>query len=307
MSIWISAALSAVLFMQPAAPAAAVSTAPAEEDTTVESLTVTARPQPEKEAIEAFVGSIASETATKRLGRWDRSICPGVVGMRADYAQLLLDRIATSAVDIGLTVGEPGCKANMFILATADSNALAKDLIARYPDAFAKYDSGARQSRRKLDAFASSRAPVRWWHVTARTTADGQRFQEGESVPVRGMTRLNAGTRDDFDRVIIILDVSRVGKVKFVTLADYITMVGLAQVDPNADVSGASTVLNLFADRSAGVTPVDEMTSWDRAYLKGLYTARRDVRRGAAQERDMVRSMSDDLGAPKPPKDPKDK
>jgi len=307
MSIWMSAALSAVLFMQPAAPAAATQAAPAEADTTVESLTVTARPAPEKEAIAAFVSSIASETATKRLGRWDRSICPGVVGMRADYAQLLLDRIAATAVEVGLTVGEPGCKPNMVILATPDSAKLTNEMVAGYPDAFAKYDSAVRQSRTKLKAFIASPAPVRWWHVTARTTADGQRYEQRDQIRVRSVSRLTATTRDDFDHVIIILDVSRVGKIKFVTLADYITMVGLAQIDPDADVGGASTVLNLFADRSAGVAPVDEMTSWDRAYLKGLYTARRDAQRGAAQERDMVRSMSDDLGAPRSAEDPKDK
>jgi len=293
MSIWLAAAMSVVL-AQPAGPA----TPPADYGATVDSLIVTARPLPEREAIEAFVTTIAGETGNKKLGRWDRKICPGVIGLRGDYARLLVDRIAETAVEIGLEVGEPGCKANMIVLATAESDRLAKDIVKDYPDAFAKYDSGIRQSRRALDAFTVSTAPVRWWHVIARTTADGQKYQRGDDVKVRDVSRIRVGTRDDFDRVIVVMDVTRIGKLRFGSLADYITMVGLAQIDPEADVAGVSSVLNLFADRAAGVEPVERMTDWDKAYLKGLYAARRDVRRGDFQEQDIARSMADELSRP---------
>jgi len=300
MSIWLLAAVSAILLAE---PASAPTAQPTEGGTTVESLIVTAKPVPEKEAIAAFVGTIADETGNNRLGRWDRKICPGVVGLRADYAQLLLDRIAETAVEVGLEVGEPGCKANMIVLATAESDKLAKGMIRDYPEAFAKFDSGIRASRRALDRFAVSRAPVRWWHVIARTTADGQRYQKGDQVRVRDVGRLRGGTRDDFDRVIIIMDVTRIGKLRFASLADYIAMVGLAQIEPEAEITGTSTVLNLFADRAAGAEPVERMTDWDKAYLKGLYAARRDVRRGDDQEEDITRSMVKDLGgAPSPKK-----
>jgi hypothetical protein len=303
MSIWLAAAMSAALLTQ---PAAAAPTPPAEDGTTVDSLVVTARPIPEKEAIKAFVGTVADETGNDRLGRWDRKICPGVVGLRADYAQLLVDRIAETAVEIGLEVGEPGCKANMIVLATAESDKLAKGMVKDYPEAFAKFDSGVRQSRRALDRFTVSKAPVRWWHVIARTTADGQRYQKGENIRVRDAGRLRGGTRDDFDRVIIIMDVTRIGKLRFASLADYIAMVGLAQIEPEAEITGVSTVLNLFADRAAGAEPVARMTDWDKAYLKGLYAARRDVRKGDDQEKDIARSMADDLAKPAQPATPAD-
>ena len=302
MSIWTAAMLSAALLMQQAAPAA---TAKPPEDTTVDSLTVTAKKTPEVEAIEAFVSSVSDQTANRRLGRWDRKICPGVMGLKNDYAQLMLDRIAATATEIGLEVGEPGCKANMIIIATAESDKLTRQMVKEHPDAFAKFDSGIRAPRKALDAFVVSKAPIRWWHVTARTSADGQRYQPGDNVRVRDIGRLRGGTRDDFATVIIILDVTRVGKLRFSSLADYIAMVGLAQVDPKADTSGVESVLNLFADRDAGVEPAEAMTSWDKAYLKGLYDARRDVRRGDAQEDDITRTMSRELaGSPK--KDKKD-
>jgi hypothetical protein len=299
MSTWLAMALSAALLAQQAAPAATA--AKSEDETTLEGLVVTAKPLPQKEAIESFVAGISAETGNKRLGRWDRKVCPGVVGLRNDYSQLMIDRIAGAAVEIGLEVGEPGCKANIIVLGTAEADKLARSMIKQYPDAFAKYDGGIRPPRRKLNAFMTSDAPVRWWHVTRRTTADGQRYDLGETMRVRDGGRLKDGTRDDFDRVIIILDVTRIGKLKFATLADYVAMVALAQVDADADTGGALSVLNLFSDREAGAEPVDQLTEWDKAYLTGLYDARRDVRRGAAQEDDIARSMGEDLSGKTPP------
>lgn len=301
MSIWTAAALSAALLFQQAAPATAPASPP-DQGTEVDSLTVTAKKAPEKEAIEAFVSSVSDQTANRRLGRWDRKVCPGVMGLKNDYAQLMIDRIAATATEIGLEVGEPGCKANMIIIATAESDKLVRQMVKEHPDAFAKFDSGIRRSRKDLDAFVASEAPIRWWHVTARTSADGQRYDIGQNVRVRDIGRLKGGTRDDFATVIIVLDVKRIGKLRFTSLADYIAMVGLAQVDPDAETTSVNSVLNLFSDRAAGVEPVEAMTAWDKAYLKGLYEARRDVRRGEAQEDDIARTMSDELAGKAQPK-----
>lgn len=295
MSAWSAAALSvALLAQQPA-------TASVEDGTTVDSLVVTARPAPETKAIEAFVATVADETGNRRLGRWDRKVCTGLMGFRPTYAQMLIDRIAASAIEIGLEVGEPGCKPNMLIFGTADSDKLTKELVKEYPAAFAKYDDGIRASKRSFEGFMTSTAPVRWWHVTRRTTADGQQYNRGDQVRVREVGRLNSGSRDDFDRVIIVMDVTRMGRLRMSSLADYVAMVGLAQVDPEAETTGVSSVLNLFADRAAGVEPAAGMTAWDKAYLKGLYGAKRAARRGSDQEKDITRSMVKDLAAPPAP------
>lgn len=300
MSSWTAAALGVALLMQQAAPPAQATTPPP-EGATVESLTVTAAKAPPQEAIKAFVAAVSSDTANKRLGRWDRKICPGVDGMREDYARLLLDRIAVAAIEVGLEVGEPGCSPNLLIVATPDGPGFTRKMVKDYPDAFAKYDSGIRRSRRDLDRFIASKAPVRWWHVIGRTTADGMRYQMGDQVRVRDVSRIRSGTRDDFAQVIIIVDVSKVGAVRFATLADYLAMVGLAQIDPSADTDGVQTVLNLFADREAGLEPATGLTEWDRAYLKGLYEAQRDVRRGASQEGQIASTISRELTAPAEP------
>ena len=53
-------------------------------------------------------------------------------------------------------------------------------------------------------------------------------------------------------------------------LGDYVAMVAMAQVDPDADTGRFDTILNLFNDPATAPTG---LTGWDRAYLEGLYDA----------------------------------
>ena len=52
--------------------------------------------------------------------------------------------------------------------------------------------------------------------------------------------------------------------------ADYVAMVGLAQLKPSDSLADAPTILKLF-NGSPQAAPAG-MTDWDRAYLKALYT-----------------------------------
>ncbi len=306
MSSWAPAIMSALAILQAgAATAPPPRVSPPGEPTEVEGLVVTAPTRTDKDQITSFVTSVTAPTADKRLGRWDRKICPGVIGLKPAYAQVMLDRISATAQDIGLEVGGPGCKANILIVATADSDALVRQAVKDNPDTFAKYEDGVSRGKKALQAFIDSPAPVRWWHVTSRKTSDGQSYVQGANVRVRSVGRVNTNTRTDFDHVVIVLDVRRTGIVRFSALADYVAMVSLAQINPDADTEGASSILNLFTDKAAGATPVDGMTDWDMAYLRGLYTARRDVRRGDRQEADVVRSMGTTLAPAAPVADPK--
>lgn len=294
MSLWAMIAVSAVL------QASGPSSEPAVDDPTlVQGVEVTARPAEETRArATAFVGAISAESGNGRLARWDRKVCPGVVGMKAPYAQMLIDRVAAVAVQVGLEVEPAGCKPDIVIIATDAADVMAEDLVTKTPKAFAKYDSGLSRGRKALKAFVESDEPVRWWHVTRRVMADGQQYDRGASVPVRGIGRLRSTTRDDFDHAVIVIDVTRTGVLRFPALADYVAMVALAQIEPGSETAGVSSVLNLFRDRDAGLVPAESLTEWDLAYLKGLYAARRDVERGATQQQDVIRSVTGALSAP---------
>ncbi|MBX3481443.1 MAG: hypothetical protein KF842_13690 [Caulobacter sp.] len=287
----IALAAAAALVFQPAAPPSTP-----DEDTTVDAVVVSPPVKlDEKEAIAAFVEDIASESGNGRIARWDRKVCPGVAGVKAEYAQFIADRIGLTAQQVGLDVGEPGCKVNVLVVFTADSDGFVKNALKNHPYAFSRYDLEMTAGRSALRRFTNSKAPVRWWHVTHRVTEDGTEYNSGDQVQVYSSGRISTRTRDDFDRAIVVVDASRVGQVRFPALADYIAFVSLAQIEPDAAPKSAPSILSLFADREAGREPQQHMTDWDIAYITGVYSARRDTFNAEAQKRDITNSMGKDL------------
>ncbi len=291
----------------PAAKAAAAPAASPAPPTQLEGLVITARPiAPPVDTVSAFVADVSAQSANRRLARWDRKICPGVIGLKDPYGQQMIDRIALIATTVGLQIGDPGCKPNLIIVATDDSQTMIKMLVDKNPTAFGRWEDGITRGRAALTDLIETPRPVRWWHVTHVTMADGRTYTRGSQVLVRSMGRVRGTTRDNFDHVFVMIDVSRVGVIRFSALSDYIAMVGLAQIDPETDPTGVPSVLNLFAARDKSATPPVGLTSWDVAYLQALYNVNPNVIKGSRQESQIVRDMAARLGAA-PVKDDADK
>lgn len=285
------AAAAALAFQQAPAPAEA----PPSDDATVSGVVISAPPLDEKKAIESFVENIAADSGNGRIARWDRKVCPGVAGVKPEYAQVVADRVSAVSLKVGLEPGAPGCKVNVLILFTNDADGTVKRSLKQTPQAYSRYDLEMTSGRKALRQFQNSDAPVRWWHVTHRVTEDGTKYNSGDQVQVYSTGRISSRTRDDFDRAIVIVDVTKVGQVRFAALADYIAFVSLAQIDPQAEPKTGSSILNLFSDKAAGIEPQEALTSWDVAYLTGVYEARRDTRNSDGQKRDITRTMGKEL------------
>lgn len=263
--------------------------------------------RPVEDVARDFVGAIAAAPKTEdQLGRWDRRICPGLIGMVPKYGQPVLDRIAQRAIQVGLDVGEPGCSANILILVTTDPDGIAQQLFDEHRDALGWYHRTGRRTlgRSELKKFLQSDAPVRWWHVSKTVTRDGLDVsgtagKPGAEYPIYNVTggasRLSRSTRQDFASAFVIVDAREMRGFPLGALADYVAMVVLAQLDAEADTSDYATVLNLFDLRDAGAVTPAGMTEWDLAYLQGLYNARRDARSARVQERDIARSVTGEL------------
>jgi hypothetical protein len=77
----------------------------------------------------------------------------------------------------------------------------------------------------------------------------------------------------------VVIDVSRLDQGSFEQLADYVAMVSLVQIDPEADPSGFPTILNLFRQADPNLAG---LTEWDLTYMTSLYGARlNQIARGA--------------------------
>lgn len=284
---------------QPPQPAQA---SPQDEAVRLEDIQVSGRRL--DDLIQSFVGEVAAPNRGRGIARWDRSVCVGAVNLRREAAQYLVDRVSTVAEDLGLSTGDPGCTPDLLIVATADGDAFAQELVERRRRALRMGGSGMDRGAAALRDFQETSRPVRWWQVSMPVDSEtGQRAVRipGEcedacskptdfapAISVSSASRLTTQIVDNIFRAIIIVDVSKIGAVNSQQLADYIAMVSLAQIDPTADTSGYASILNVFNDPGSA----SNLTEWDKAYLDGLYDAqrtRKNLRAGTSEIRTSIR------------------
>jgi len=262
-----------------------------------------------------FVADISTPSGENQIARWDHRICTGVFGMtNREQAQFVADRIAQRAFSIGLEASPSGCRANIVIFITPDANALSRTLATEYRNLLAvRHDRNTHtRGLEALDGFVSSTRPVRWWHVSDTVSQDGFRMNPGNDhsafngegssmgmgaqVRVFSPSRLRQAVRQDFSRVIIVVDARQAAGHRLDALADYLAMVSLAQLQPTIETASYPSVLNLFASDQS----VTGMTTWDIAYLDGLYRAPRNANSAREQEGRIVDHMDRTLNQPPP-------
>ena len=253
-----------------------------------------------EEAARAYVEQVGEPPRGTRLARWSRPVCVSMTNMQPRFAQFVIDRIAANTLDAGADVGGPGCRPNVIILATMDGPALARRLVDEAGLGFRPAINHTNLTRDALANFQNSDAPVRWWNVVMPVTTDtgdiaialrGDSVVDGgkfRMIQVRDGSRIRSNIRYDMAWTIVIIDMNRTNGVPLGVLADYVSMVSLAQVDAEADLTGQDTVMNLFEDPAA----VDSLTQWDKDYLAALYATPPDRVGTAQQEGAVVRTLT---------------
>lgn len=253
-------------------------------ETRVEDIVVLGTPL--REQVETFADTVVAPPHGRGPARWSArsGICVGVVNLQRDAAQAMVDRVSEVALELGLPIGEPGCSPNVLIIATDDAPALTAALVERSPNAFRPPYAGSSRSRLQLRRFIESDAPVRWWHISMPVHSETGRM--AVSLPgypparVRALSsRLTTLIQNDLMRAYVIIDIDQIEGVSFQQLADYVAMVAFAQVDPDADLSGFSTILNVFDNPNIAYG----LTDWDQSYLGSLYGAELNQRNPNAQ------------------------
>jgi hypothetical protein len=237
--------------------------------------------------IRSFVSEVAAPNKFRGLARWDGKVCVGVANLRQEAAQFIVDRVSTVAEDLGLEAGAPGCRPNVIIIATDRPDELAARLVQDNRNEFRPGGAGMDRGVAALRNFVASDQPVRWWQVSVPVDSNtGTRavrmpgdcinacLSPADSAPVISVfaaSRLSSQIVDHLFRTIIIVSADQVSHVSGQQLADYIAMVAMAQIDPQADTSRYASILNVFdAPETAS-----SLTDWDISYLTGLYDAER--------------------------------
>ena len=105
----------------------------------------------------------------------------------------------------------------------------------------------------------------------------GALLLDGVNIPVPsdclatgpGDTWLHHGAVQELTSVIIVVDGRQTTKINMGQLADYIAMIGLAQIRVQADTGTAPSILHLF--QGSDPQPLG-LSPWDEAFLHSLYT-----------------------------------
>ncbi|MFC5343116.1 hypothetical protein ACETK8_08725 [Brevundimonas staleyi] len=278
-----------------------------EEDARLEDVVVMGRRL--SEATSDFVLRVAAPAADRGPARWRDQICVGVGNLERTAAEYLIDRIASTAESLGLRAEPPGCDPRIFVLFADDPDAAARQLVEARGRRFRIGISGSDRGQRALEEFVQSDDVVRWWQSSAPVNSETGRIlgrlpgsppfsgpseiQRPSDLGPQGMvvsgSRLRGPLDDNLAQVIVIVDSDRVIGIDLARLADYLTMVALAQIDPDVDPGPYDSILGLFAHPE---TAPAGMTDWDRAFLQGLYQAEQTARNPRARLSAVADSMA---------------
>jgi hypothetical protein len=215
------------------------------------------------------------------VAMWRVPLCFLVAGLVRSDGELVLGRLSTDADSAGMRLAAERCRPNFFVLFASDPDSMLTDLKARHPGMLGA--AGPAEIKHFLHPTKS--AAVRIWHNADVTNRYGIPLYEfGGSPHQFGVTACEVNCVVNFDifesrlyldrliafaSAIVVVDKTLARNATLQQLADYIALVGFADIDPDEDVGDAPTILHLFtapADRAPS-----GLTAWDQAFLTGLY------------------------------------
>jgi hypothetical protein len=157
-----------------------------------------------------------------------------------------------------------------------------------------------------INSFLHSKHPIRCWYNTEFRSSDGDAVSPDTLVAglsgsglemmrapinkVREATRLRYTAVQNLSSVIIVVDMNRTQDLNVGQLADYVAMVGLAEVRVDADLGEAPTILRLFKESTH---PPQGLSAWDQDFLYSLYnTSQQSVLQASSIKTSMLKRIA---------------
>lgn len=172
-----------------------------------------------------------------------QGVCPLVRGASAEVNTYVAARMRQVAEQVGAEYAHTACEPNVVVLFSSNPNELVNE--AARTKRF-NYNGVTAQ---KAAQFRASSQPVRWIHGSATP-----RMATKDARPYNSL---------------VVVDANKTADMKVSALADYVTMVSLADV--HARATPDNSIMNLFDGEAAAP---QAMTEADQAYLRAVYRAR---------------------------------
>ena len=254
-----------------------------------------------------FSRNFATPTkSTGKIARWERHVCPVVVGQDSHYAAFISQHLKYVALAAGAPVNtEADCTPNIHIVFTTTPQDLLDDVNKNNQHYLGYFSSVAQKN-----TLATVTKPIQAWYATESTDNRGRRHldtgrsvvggtsvqsfngmgtfdsltgQVGDNMGTSGGSALtdgapifystgsliNDGIHTGFNHILIVIDSTKLAGQNIVPLADYIAMLALVQVNAPDACQALPSIVNTMApgcDHSA-----ESLTMFDLAYLQALY------------------------------------
>ncbi len=281
---WISALLVAALVAVSDA-SAEERKGPVDQAVEVDEVVVTAS---QLNVLAQFLNEAADTTNDRQFARWNSKICPLALGLSERQNTYVQSRVTDLARQVGAEVAEQSCRPNVLILFSAQPEKMLRAAFR------AKKLRLPGEQPLAVSRFLSTDRPVRWWHRIEAEALFGESgaIDEEQASPVlrSNGSRIRIPVQGSFRAALIVVDTRKAAGMKFRRLAGYLAMASLGQMDPDADLAGFPTVLNAFSSSKEEAEKFEDLTEWDVAYLRALYSAASD-RYGLAQRGEITRRM----------------
>lgn len=216
--------------------------------------------------VDAFVRAITRNADGDSPVRWNTPICLLVAGLAAEDRRIVADHLSQISSFAGAPLARAPCRPNFIVVATSEPDDVLKEWYARDKGIFG--DSTSAQIRQFLGS--SQSRPVRVWYNIDWGRKSGTR--NGHFVPsnARAESSVFVGNAVfDFLSIFAIIDTHRTEHTALDQLSDYVAMAGLTNVDLDADLGDAPSILRLFAPSTE--RQPSGLSRWDTAFLKALY------------------------------------
>lgn len=242
--------------------------------------------------------SIVGDPLHNPLPRFEDHLCPGVLGMKAEAAEIIVQRIRFNAEDLGIRLADNDgtCKPNLIVAFVEGAQEQLLTMARNNGYMFAGLSVTARGEL--LDVSGAARvwtntvtrtrdgmpvptsrdaasSPERQGTTLAGTNSRGDAIMGQTGVKLPAVAAMQAAhsriffpTREDIVSVLVLFERDKVRDKTLLQLADYATMRGLASTRETSGETAADTILGLF-DGEGPKPP--RMTAFDRAYLETLY------------------------------------
>jgi hypothetical protein len=205
-----------------------------------------------------------NESYVVALPRFWKPVCPGVTGLRLDYAEAMVARMRENVTRMKGPLAATNCSPNLVVAFEDDGRTLLSDLKRDRPDIFGLV-SQAEQAE-----LLTGEAPVRVWNnIAPRWTGGGAPPRDWQHASVWGQLNRNAmPVSYDIVSTLVVFNRAAAEGMTLTQLADYATMRGLSHTRPATGEQPMTTILSLFEGNTGSP---EQLTDFDLGYLRSLY------------------------------------